>query len=197
MAGITRTTRHGGMLRGTRFNPLNIVRQGKPVLLQQPPAGTYVYRYSFTSGRGDWATRQAWRSGMQFNTPPIPVQAANDVGPKSLPSERSFLSLDAPNVVVTALKVAMPIAIVGAIIGEWFGTQGGLGPVMLAAIEQSGDVRVVEAGEDLSLVTEAADDAICVHAALENFDRDPLLKRIIIANAKVDSAHAAMAELGN
>ena len=93
-----------GMLRGTRFNPLNIVHEGKPVLLQQPPAGTYAFRYSFASGRGDWIARQAWRSGMQFATPPIPVEAANDVGPKSLPAERSFLSLDAPDVVVTALK---------------------------------------------------------------------------------------------
>jgi ABC-type nitrate/sulfonate/bicarbonate transport system permease component len=37
-------------------------------------------------------------------------------------------------VVVTSLKVTMPIAIVGAVIGEWFGTQGGLGPVMLVAM---------------------------------------------------------------
>jgi alpha-mannosidase len=101
---VTKDSIRGGMLRGTRFNPLNIVRQGKPVLLQQPPAGTYVYRYSFTSGSGDWAARQAWRSGMQFNTPPVPVEAANDVGPKTLPSERSFLSLDAPDIVVSALK---------------------------------------------------------------------------------------------
>lgn len=101
---VTKDSVRGSMLRGTRFNPLNIVHEGKPVLLQQPPAGTYVYRYSFTSGRGDWAARQAWRSGMQFNTPPIPVEAANDVIGKSAPPERSFLSLDVPDVVVSALK---------------------------------------------------------------------------------------------
>ena len=101
---VTPGSIRGGMLRGTRFNPLNIVHEGKPVLLQQPPAGTYVFRYSFTSGRGDWAARQAWRSGMQFNTPPIPVTAVNDVGAKTLPPERSFLALDAADVVVTALK---------------------------------------------------------------------------------------------
>jgi alpha-mannosidase len=101
---VTPSAIRGGMLRGTRFNPLNIVHEGKPVLLQQPPAGTYTYRYSFTSGRGDWSARRAWQSGMQFTMPPIPVEAANDVIGKTLPAERSFLSLDAPDVVVTALK---------------------------------------------------------------------------------------------
>ena len=38
-------------------------------------------------------------------------------------------------VVVTSLKVAIPYAIVGAIIGEWFGAQRGLGPVMLVAMQ--------------------------------------------------------------
>lgn len=32
------------------------------------------------------------------------------------------------------LKVAMPLAIVGAVIGEWFGSSSGLGPVMLVAM---------------------------------------------------------------
>jgi ABC-type nitrate/sulfonate/bicarbonate transport system permease component len=38
-------------------------------------------------------------------------------------------------VVVTSLKVVMPYAIVGAIVGEWFGASGGLGPVMLSAMQ--------------------------------------------------------------
>jgi NitT/TauT family transport system permease protein len=38
-------------------------------------------------------------------------------------------------IVVTSLKVAIPYAIVGAIIGEWFGAQRGLGPVMLVAMQ--------------------------------------------------------------
>jgi ABC-type nitrate/sulfonate/bicarbonate transport system permease component len=37
-------------------------------------------------------------------------------------------------VFATALKVAMPLAIVGAVIGEWFGASGGIGPIMLVAM---------------------------------------------------------------
>ncbi len=37
-------------------------------------------------------------------------------------------------VVATSLKVAMPLAIVGAVIGEWFGVSKGIGPVLLTAL---------------------------------------------------------------
>jgi NitT/TauT family transport system permease protein len=37
-------------------------------------------------------------------------------------------------VVVTGLKVAMPLTIVGAVIGEWFGASKGIGPVLLVAV---------------------------------------------------------------
>jgi Glycosyl hydrolases family 38 N-terminal domain/Glycosyl hydrolases family 38 C-terminal domain/Glycosyl hydrolases family 38 C-terminal beta sandwich domain len=93
-----------GMIRGTRFNPLNIVRDGRPVLLQQPPAGAYVYRYSFTSGKGDWGERKAWRSGMGFNTQLIPVSAVNELSRKTLPPENSFCSIEGDNLVISALK---------------------------------------------------------------------------------------------
>ena len=94
------------MLRGTRFNPLNIVRDGRTVLLQQPPAGTYVFRYSFTSGKGGWAAGQSWRAGMAFNAPLIPVSSVNDLSQKSLPPEQSFCSVDGDNLVISALKRA-------------------------------------------------------------------------------------------
>ena len=93
-----------GMLRGTRFYPANIVRNGKPVLVQMPPAGLYVFRYSLTSGPGDWAAAKAWRRGMAFNTELIPVSSANDISSKTLPAEQSFCSVDADNLVVSALK---------------------------------------------------------------------------------------------
>ena len=101
---VSDTAIHAGMLRGTRYNPLNIVRDGKGALLQQPPAGLYVFRYSLTSGRGDWAARRAWRTGMAFNTPLIPVTAVNNLSQKPLPPEQSFLSMEADNLVVSALK---------------------------------------------------------------------------------------------
>ncbi len=95
-----------GMLRGTRYNPLNTVRGGKTVLIQQPPAGRYVYRYSITSAKGDWSAAQSWRAGMAFNTPLIPVSAVDEIGKKPLPPERSFCALDGDNLVVTAVKKA-------------------------------------------------------------------------------------------
>ena len=66
-----------------------------------------------------------------------------------------------------------------------------------AAVEQAGDVRMLEAGENLPLVPEAADDAVGVHAALEDLDRHALLERIVVADAKIDGAHAAMTDLAN
>ncbi|MCU1453691.1 MAG: nitrate transporter permease [Acidimicrobiales bacterium] len=37
-------------------------------------------------------------------------------------------------VLATGLKVAMPLAIVGAVIGEWFGVSNGIGPVLLISL---------------------------------------------------------------
>jgi len=106
MFTVTDKAIRGGMLRGTRFNPLKVVRGGKTVLIQQPPAGTYVYRYSISSARGNWAAGRSWRAGMAFNTPLMPVTAVNELTRKSLPAERGFLSLEGDNLVVSAVKKA-------------------------------------------------------------------------------------------
>lgn len=95
-----------GMLRGIRFNPANIVRAGQPHLHRQPPTGRYVFRYSLSSGKGDWAAARSWQSGSAFSTPLVPVEVVNELSQKSLPPTYSFCSLDADNVMVTALKKA-------------------------------------------------------------------------------------------
>ena len=95
-----------GMLRGTLYSPLAVVRGGEPSLTLWPQAGTYVFHYSFTSGKGDWAAAKCWRAGMAFNMPLIPVSAVNELSQKPLPPERSFFSIDADNLVLTALKKA-------------------------------------------------------------------------------------------
>jgi alpha-mannosidase len=41
---------------------------------------------------------------MAFNTPLLPVAALDELSTKSLPPERSFLSIDADNLVLSALK---------------------------------------------------------------------------------------------
>src|ERR1035437_9954785 len=64
MFTVTDSSIRGGMLRGTRYNPLNVVRGGKTILVQQPPAGTYVYRYTITSAKGDWTAAKSWRAGI-------------------------------------------------------------------------------------------------------------------------------------
>jgi alpha-mannosidase len=94
------------MLRGTRFNPTTTIRNGQTVLDYRPSAGKYVFRYSFTSGKGDWSSGRSWRAGMAFSTPLIAVSSANTFSEKPLPPENSFLSFDTDNVVFTAMKKA-------------------------------------------------------------------------------------------
>jgi alpha-mannosidase len=123
-----------GMLRGTRFTPVNVVGGGRPFQILSPPAEVYVFHYSFTSGRGDWAAARSWRAGMAFSTPLIPVSSANELSQKSLPPMRSFCSLDADNLVITALKKA-----------------DGDGAIMLRVFEIRGDTaesRVRFLGQD-------------------------------------------------
>jgi hypothetical protein len=103
---VTDTAIRAGLIRGTRFNPVNVVHEGQPFLVQQPPADTYVFRYSFTSGAGDWAANRSWRSGMASNTPLIPASSVNELAKKTLPPERSFASLHGENLVVSTVKEA-------------------------------------------------------------------------------------------
>jgi alpha-mannosidase len=94
------------MLRGTRFNPTTTIRNGQTVLDVRPPAGKYVFRYSFTSSDGDWSIAKSWRAGMAFSSPLLAVSSANTFSEKPLPPENSFLSFDADDVVLTAMKKA-------------------------------------------------------------------------------------------
>ena len=98
----------GDMLRGTSYNQLRTFTLGKPVPILHPLAGTYVYRYSITSGKGNWAATRAWQAGENFNTPLVPVIAENELlsATENLPAEQSFLSITGDNLVVSALKKA-------------------------------------------------------------------------------------------
>jgi alpha-mannosidase len=94
-----------GMLRGA-YSYLGINRGSKAVLLQVPPVGTYVFRYSLSSGQGDWTAAKSYRLGMGFSTPLVPVTSVDGLSSKSLPPSRSFCSLAADNLVVSAVKKA-------------------------------------------------------------------------------------------
>ena len=54
-----------------------------------------------------------------------------------------------------------------------------------SAVEQAGDIGVFQAGENLTLVPEAADDGLRVHAALQDLDRHPLLVGVVAADGEV------------
>lgn len=94
-----------GMLRGC-YSTLGITHEDKATLRPVPPAGKYVFRYSVTSGKGDWAATRSYRLGMAFSNPLIPVSAADELSSKPLPPTRSFCSLAGEDLVVTALKKA-------------------------------------------------------------------------------------------
>src|SRR5262249_61380626 len=54
------------------------------------------------------------------------------------PMGRQFLPLDMPAAlpaIVTSMKLAVPAALIGAIIGEWFGAPRGLGLLILNAMQ--------------------------------------------------------------
>jgi alpha-mannosidase len=94
------------MLRGTRFNPTTTMKNGKLVMDLRPPAGTYLFHYSLTSGRGDWSAARSWQDGMSFRAPLIPVISADSLSTKPLQPESSFVTLNQDNIAVTAMKKA-------------------------------------------------------------------------------------------
>lgn len=94
-----------GMLRGT-YSSLGVTRANKPFLVQVPPAGKYVFRYTLTSGKGDWRLAKSYRIGMAFANPLIAVTSVDELAVKPLPPTHSFCSIDADNIVVSALKKA-------------------------------------------------------------------------------------------
>lgn len=96
---------NAGMLRGT-FATQEFQQDGKDHLIQLPYTGTYTFRYSLTSGKGDWAAARSYRTGSEFANPLIAVSSVDELSPKVLPPTHSFFSLAADNVIVTALKKA-------------------------------------------------------------------------------------------
>lgn len=93
------------MLRGA-YSSTSITRGGKPFLQQEPPPGKYIFRYTLASGKGDWAAARSYRTGIAFDTPLVPVVVEDELTTKSLPPTKSFCSLQADDLVITALKKA-------------------------------------------------------------------------------------------
>ncbi|SPE40571.1 exported hypothetical protein [Candidatus Sulfopaludibacter sp. SbA3] len=94
------------MVRGTRFTSVKVVRGEQADSPHYPPAGTYVFRYSLTSGPGDWKSAKAYRTGLDFTNPLLPVSVVDTISAKSLPPTRSLCSVSQENVVISAVKKA-------------------------------------------------------------------------------------------
>lgn len=92
------------MLRGTRFTSVKVVRGDEVGSLHYPPPGTYVFRYSLSSSPGDWRQAKAYRAGMDWNNPLLPVSVVDALSSKSLPPTGSFCSLKQDSLVLSALK---------------------------------------------------------------------------------------------
>lgn len=96
----------GEMVRGARFTSVHVVRNGQASSMQYPPLGTYVFRYSLSSAAGDWKAAKAYRAGLNWINPLLPIPVADAVSTKSLPPSQSFCSLKSDTLVISALKKA-------------------------------------------------------------------------------------------
>jgi hypothetical protein len=92
------------MLRGTRYSSVKTVHGNEATSLHYPPAGAYVFRYSITSAAGDWKTAKAYRAGMDWNNPLLPVSVVDEISTKTLPPTHSFCAVKQDNLVISALK---------------------------------------------------------------------------------------------
>jgi alpha-mannosidase len=96
----------GNMIRGQRYTSVKIVRGDEVTSIHFPASGHYVFKYSLSSGAGDWKILKSYRAGANFNNPLIPVSVVDDISPKSLPPANSFLSVRGDNLILSALKKA-------------------------------------------------------------------------------------------
>ncbi|MDO8588726.1 MAG: glycoside hydrolase family 38 C-terminal domain-containing protein [Armatimonadota bacterium] len=66
--------------------------------------GSHTFRYAVYAHGGDWKDGQVWRQAHQHN---VPLRAVlTGVHPGVLPTEKSFISIEPKNLVVSALKKA-------------------------------------------------------------------------------------------
>src|SRR5688500_12192999 len=64
-----------------------------------------------------------------------------------------------------------------------------------ASVQQAGDVRMIQSGQNLALGAKTAQDEVRIHAALDQFDRDALVELLVNADRFINSAHTAAANL--
>jgi alpha-mannosidase len=92
------------MIRGQRYTSVKVVRGEEVTSIHYPAQGHYVFKYSLSSGVGDWKAQRSYQAGGGVTNPLIPVSVVDDVSNKSLPPTRSFCSLRGDDLVISALK---------------------------------------------------------------------------------------------
>jgi len=92
------------MVRGTRFTSVKVVNGDDVSSPHYPPPGTYVFRYSLSSAAGEWKSAKAYRTGMGFTNPLLPISVVDTISAKSLPPTQSLCSIDQEGVVISTLK---------------------------------------------------------------------------------------------
>jgi len=94
------------MIRGQRYTSVRIVRGDEITSFHYPVRGRYVFKYSLSSGAGDWKAFRSYQFGMDFNHGLVPVEVVDDISSKSLPPTYSFCSVASDHLVISALKKA-------------------------------------------------------------------------------------------
>jgi alpha-mannosidase len=94
------------MLRGARFSSAKVVRGEEVTSMFYPPPGKYVFHYSLSSAAGDWKASKAYRAGMAFTNPLLPVVVEDAVSSKSLPPAQAFCAVKQDSVIISAIKKA-------------------------------------------------------------------------------------------
>lgn len=94
------------MIRGQRYTSAKVVSGDEVTSIHFPASGHYVFRYSISSGAGDWKSLKSYQSGQNFNNPLIPVSVVDEISRKSLPATNSFFGVQGDNLVLSAVKKA-------------------------------------------------------------------------------------------
>ena len=94
------------MLRGARFSSAKVVRGDETTSMFYPLQDKYAFSFRITSASGDWKTVRAYQTGINSTNPLLPISVVDEVSHKVLPSMYSFLSIDAPNIVLSSVKKA-------------------------------------------------------------------------------------------
>lgn len=92
------------MIRGQRYTSVRVVRGEEVTSIHFPAPGHYIFKYSLSSGAGDWKAFRSYQTGLSFNNPLIPVSVVDEISRKSLPPTHSFCSVRGDHLVVSALK---------------------------------------------------------------------------------------------